>query len=219
VGSEQIKGAEREKTLDPAAYRSDRYLSLRQLCSLATQVHLITALHPGTVLEVGIGNGFTSTFLRRLGIDVLTVDINPALCPDVTSSIAELPSNIAKRAFDVVVCCEVLEHIPFDQFEESLEIFRSYSRRLFLTLPSYSSWVGFSGFVRLPFVDTLINIGAKVRRPKDLSAEAHFWELGSSARTSRAEIGLLLAKRYGTVDHGVFRLNRYHEYFVCGNDA
>jgi len=210
-----MKGHERERTLGKDVYYSERYFSMRQLCSLIHQIHQIYRLRPSSMLEIGIGNGFTSTFLKRAGVDVFTVDINAALSPDVVCSLDELPKHLTNRRFDLVVCCEVLEHMPFEEFEKSLEILRGYSDRLFVTLPSYSAWVGFSGFVRLPLINGLLNAGVKVRRRKDLTKDAHFWELGSTTKTSRKNVRLALAKYYNNVEHGVFHLNRYHEYFLC----
>lgn len=213
----EIKGYERERNLKKDAYFTESYFSMTQLCSLSHQINQIYKLKPSSVLEIGIGNGFVSTFLKRYGIDVCTVDINAALSPDIVCSIHDLPKHLTNRKFDLVVCCEVLEHMPFEEFEKSLEIFKMYSDKLFLTLPSYSTWIGFSGFLRIPKIcNQLINVGIKISRKKDLEKNEHFWELGSSEQASRKNIKLILSKKYKQVEHGVFTLNRYHEYFVCG---
>ena len=103
-------GAEREATLPREFYMGAGALTPEHLHSLSFQILQIARLQPRRVLEVGIGNGFVSTYLRQMGIEVVTADINPALAPDVCAPLHELPERLAGQRFDVVSCCEVLEH-------------------------------------------------------------------------------------------------------------
>lgn len=212
-----MKGQTRELDLDKRDYFGDSYFSMPQLCALSHQLNIIHKIKPNSVLEIGIGNGFTSTFLKRAGIEVCTVDINANLTPDIICPLNELPKHLINRRFDLVVCCEVLEHIPFEEFERSLEIFKLYSNNLFLTLPSYPTWFGLSGFVRMPKINKLLSVGISVKRKKNMAKHIHFWELCSGRETSKSNIELLLSKQYRDIEHGVFHLNRYHEYYICKN--
>ena len=54
------------------------------------------------MLEIGIGNGFVSKYLKERKIKVTTVDIDERLNPDIAGSVLELP--FAKGSFDVVAC-------------------------------------------------------------------------------------------------------------------
>lgn len=212
-----MKGQKRERDLEKDEYFGQSYFAMPQLCALSHQLNKIYSLRPKSVLEIGIGNGFTSTFLKRAGIEVTTVDINVALAPDIVCDLSELPRYLVNQRFDLVVCCEVLEHMPLEDFEKSLKIFKHYSDNLFLTLPCYSTWFGFSGFIRIPKIKKLLSLGISVKRRKDIAKHVHFWEIGSTRGTSRKNIKLLLSKQYKKLEHGVFHLNRYHEYFICGN--
>jgi hypothetical protein len=210
-----LKGQERESSLGRNVYAGDGYFTMQQLCSFSHQINQINQIKPNSVLEIGIGSGFTSTILKLAGVDVWTADINASLSPDIVSSISELPNKLSNRRFDLVVCCEVLEHMPFSEFSKSLEIFKLYSNCLYLTLPSYATWFGFSGFMRLPKLNKLINVGMYVNKKKDLANAVHYWEIGSTEETSRDNLNVLLTRQYNNVEHGVYQLNRYHEYFVC----
>jgi len=58
--------------------------------------------------------------LRKMGLNVTTVDIDPELSPDYCCSVTELHKIFKPKSFDVSLCAEVLEHIPFECFPKSL---------------------------------------------------------------------------------------------------
>ncbi|NER23864.1 MAG: class I SAM-dependent methyltransferase [Symploca sp. SIO1C2] len=209
------RGYNRERNLEKSIYYSDGYFQLHQLCSFVHQIHDIHRLKPTSILEVGIGNGFTSSFLRRAGFEVVTVDINPRLEPDICCPISEMQSCLEGRFFDLVVCCEVLEHMPFQEFESSINIFHSLSQRLYLTLPNYKRTFGVGmllNFPKLPYL--AVDAHLELPNIKVLDRE-HFWEVGSSRATRKKEIEGYLKKIYGCVDKGRYALNPYHLSFYA----
>lgn len=204
------RGHDREQNLPKGAYYSEGYFSLAQLCSLSHQIHEIHKLAPQNIIEVGIGNGFVSSFLRRAGYKIRTADINPSLAPDICAPICELPELLRGERFDLVVCCEVLEHMPFDEFESNLDHLRFLGDRLFMTLPNYRPTIGFTGFLRLPkMTPRLMDLSIDLFRHKRLDRE-HFWEVGSDRSTSKKEIIKLLKARYKNVMLKRLALNPYH---------
>lgn len=209
----QIRGKEREMNLNKSVYYSDGYFRLEQLCSFAHQINDIHKLSPKNIIEIGIGNGFTSTFLKRAGFDIVTVDINPDLGPDLCVPINELQLYLSGRLFDLVVCCEVLEHMPFDEFEENIRIFSSIGSRLYMTLPNYKRAIGFGGFLRLPkFSPFKINQYIEISWKKKLDKE-HFWEVDSSAQTKKKNIIKILNRYYKHTSVSRYALNPYHMSF------
>jgi 2-polyprenyl-3-methyl-5-hydroxy-6-metoxy-1,4-benzoquinol methylase len=83
------------------------------------QINEILKSNPENVLEIGVGNKFISDYLKKEGIKLTTVDVDPELKPDFVCSVTEL-SKILKSKYDVVLCAQVLEHLPFLDFEKSL---------------------------------------------------------------------------------------------------
>lgn len=211
----QTKGAERERSLAKAVYFDRGYFVLPQLFSLSHQINGIHQMQPASLLEIGIGNGFVSDFFRKSGLPVITADINPALEPDIVAPIHELPAQMNGRRVDVVACCEVLEHMPFEQFPKSLEILRSLGDRLFLTLPNNRKSFGLGGLWRMPKVKEIpVSLAIDFPSRKALPPE-HFWEVGYSPETSNGAIVRELRKHYGTVVSGRFALNRYHRFYIA----
>ena len=211
---ESTKGTTREAGLSRQVYFSDSYFRLRQLFSLAHQLHEIHRLRPEDILEIGIGNGFVSSFLRRAGYSIVTADINPELEPDICAPMNELPSRLGGRNFDLVVCCEVLEHMPFETFEENIQVMAGSGRRLFLTIPDCRRVFGFGGILRLPkWAPGLLNRYVETPWAGPLG-KAHFWEIGSTPRSSKRNILRILEKYYTNVRTARFALNPYHVCFT-----
>jgi SAM-dependent methyltransferase len=210
------KGEERERSLERSVYFSDNYFSFKQLCSFVHQIYDIHELRPKSILEIGIGNGFTSTFLKRAGYEVTTNDINPVLEPDICCSLSDLPLHLPGSSFDLVVCCEVLEHMPFDDFESNLRTLRSLGKRLYLTLPNHKALMGFAWLPRLPKIPNSQagSLYCEIPLPKPLQA-MHYWEVGSAIFTSRKSIAKRLRNYYASVTSRRYALNPYHVMFYA----
>lgn len=213
--TEPFRGNERERELPKEIYFAEDYFSMRQLCSFAHQLNFIYSMRPKSVIEVGVGNGFVSTFLRRAGFTITTADINPQLDPDICAPIDKIRDNITTR-FDLVVCCEVLEHMPLHQLDANLDYLKDLGDRLFLTLPnSFKTW-GMSGFAFLPKLG-IRNFDFAFDTPfkHPIAGGPHFWEVGLNSGCTRRKIEDLLGRRYKSVRSGRFKLNPYHLWFIC----
>src|SRR3990172_10085425 len=71
------------------------------------QIQEIFWLNPKKILEIGIGNGFVSNYLRQRNFAVSTLDIDVGLKPQTVGSILNIP--FSDNSFEVIACCEVLE--------------------------------------------------------------------------------------------------------------
>ncbi len=98
------------------------------------QVDSILALNPEKILEVGTGNGFVRFVLQKSNILVTTVDIDKNLKPDILASVLSIP--VKDKCFDVALCCQVLEHLPYENFILALkELHRVVKHGVVLSLP------------------------------------------------------------------------------------
>lgn len=128
-----------EVQVDKDIYISLDYMSPDRMAAFSYQFNEIVKLKPQSILEIGIGNGLLSFLLRKAGFEVTTLDFDPSLEPDITASVTDIPCP--DNSFDVVVGFEVLEHLPFDLFQTSLEEMRRVTKRsVVISLPDSRTW-------------------------------------------------------------------------------
>jgi 2-polyprenyl-3-methyl-5-hydroxy-6-metoxy-1,4-benzoquinol methylase len=140
------------------------------------QIDSVLGLNPGSVLEIGPGNGTVSAYLRGRGINVTTADIDPKLNPDVVASVTDLPFKA--DTFDVSMACEVLEHLPFEQFVPALsELARVSKDHVIISLPDARRTLLYV-VMKFPFLhQILFRLRTLNRKPHKFDGE-HYWELG-----------------------------------------
>lgn len=211
------KGPTRESSLSRDVYYADNYFSHTQLWSYLEQVRHIWSFKPKRTLEVGVGSGLVSAILRNAGMAVATFDINPSLRPDFLGSVQEIEATIPRGDYDLIACCEVLEHLPSGALGPAVESFARLSNNLFLTLPVRTRYFGFGGVIRLPFKVWWCSLWLPLPWPKRPLPEMHSWELGSDETTGMAAVLELLRLNYLDVETDLFRGNPHHRYFRCQN--
>ena len=108
-----------------------------------------------SILEVGPGSGYFASITKLLQYDVMTADIRPRNNPDYLGDFRELE---IRRAFDVVVAFEVLQHIPYSEFRSTLIKLRDLSNRyVLISLPARVHSFGLS--IKLPGLITPRRLG------------------------------------------------------------
>lgn len=203
-----------EANLQKDIYFSDNYFAFPQMTSFIEQIWLVRELKPATVLEIGKGNGFVSNFLKSMGISVLTYDINPNLEPDIVGSIDDLEKHFPKHTFDLVLCAEVLEHMPFEEFEKHIRLISKICNYFVITLPSSKKMlINVQSFIKIPKIKyKLIGFCLTIRSKK--IAKEHHWELDSSIKTKYKNVIKIFSMYYDIKKYGRFRFHPYHNYFV-----
>jgi SAM-dependent methyltransferase len=157
-------------------YDWSAYNDHRRWASYWHQIDEVMKLRPRSCLVVGPGEGTVVDVLRRAQIDVTTCDIDPELAPDVIASVEDLPFE--NRMFDVVLCAQVLEHLPYDQLGCCLaEIARVGGGNAVISIPTKGrSWEFAFWLSPLPRV----HLGGKFpARTNHVFDGQHYWELGA----------------------------------------
>ena len=100
---------------------------------------IINALHESTqsisILEVGVGSKILKTICKfTLCLNYESMDVDDELQPDHLGSVLEMPFE--NKKYDIVVCFQVLEHLPYEKFAEALsELFRVAKKHVIISLP------------------------------------------------------------------------------------
>jgi len=108
-------------------YLSDDHDNLERFISYYYQASLVKKLNIKSVLEIGVGNKAVSNYLRQCGFVVTTCDHDAALKPEIIADIRSLP--MTENSFDVVLACEILEHLPWKDVPEALRQVHRVSRK------------------------------------------------------------------------------------------
>ncbi|MBN1457439.1 MAG: class I SAM-dependent methyltransferase [Sedimentisphaerales bacterium] len=167
-------------------WKNDKHthLDVRRLYSYICQLEYAMDAAPEKVLYVGKGTGIAPDLLSRCPGDpeVATIDIEPDFKPDIVGSILDIP--LEDNSFDVTMCCQVLEHLPFDSFQNALEeIWRVTKNRLVLSVPNRGLYFGFRAKV------PLLKFGFSISLPRfplmflsypeeKAKLNGHCWEIG-----------------------------------------
>ncbi len=181
------------KRVPTASHYGLEYLLNGRSFSYAHQIHTVAMASPEHVLEVGVGATIVADVLRRAGIRVTTLDVESSLRPNVIGSVTAIP--LADDCVEGAMCCQVLEHLPFEHFTVALRELRRVSQRfLVLSLPDASRHWGIT--LALPKVGRRsIHFSPRTLRrplipPERLEHMGHHWEIGfrgySMARVAMA---------------------------------
>src|SRR3989344_4306481 len=156
-------------------YSFRKYIYPTRWMSYWYQIKEVLDLESETVLEGGVGSELVADYLKNQGIKITTVDIDEKLRPDIVGNVLNLP--FSDNLFDVILCTEVLEHLPFDKFEAALRELKRVSRKyVILSLPHFGHSIKFS--FKIPFVKEK-RLAIKLAFPiKHRFDGEHYWEIG-----------------------------------------
>ena len=203
-----------DELTDPAVRREEwfRYYSEKRITHQWFQIHWLGGLAGvERVLEIGAHLGLVTAMLDNAGFEVTTLDCWPP--PRAPHRVRHIQADLREvRAadivgFDCLLCCEMLEHLPWEEVDGVLAVFQhSGIPHLVLSVP-------YQGFQ----VDARIYLNAhRVRRTfafkklkflrpfkPDLEGDpkSHRWELGYRGRSLAAferklrTAGFTVAKR------------------------
>ena len=199
-------------------YFRDSYFTHDRWASYWYQIFRIKQLRIHSVLEIGVGNGIVADTLKKFGMEVTSLDIDPALKPDIIGSVIAMP--VAGGSFDLVLAAEILEHIRWDDLPTALsEIHRVTKGYALITLPH--SGYTFSMMWKFPLLSWKFWIWKLPHFWKTHTFNGeHYWELGkkgfsvSMVKTEciKAGFAIMEARRHADDPaHYHFLLKKTHE--------
>jgi SAM-dependent methyltransferase len=211
-----------EPQVSASTYFDDGYVSLERLISYFYQIDLIRKSRPKSVLFVGVGDGMVPAFLRSHVDTVTTLDIDPALDPDVVGDIREL--SFPDASFDLVCAFEVLEHLPFEESKKALaELARVSRGDILVSVPHRRT--GLELVLKFPFIRTLtgrnylnLPLLVPIRFPGFAVSGQHYWEI--DGRTTRLrDARAMFESSCEIVAEATPVLDSYHRFFALRKRA
>lgn len=200
-----------KKQVSKDHYKFDKYSHVDRWASYYYQLESALNLEPENILEVGVGDQVFKNFIQNnTNINYRSVDIAADLKPDVVGSVTNLPFE--NNSFDLVCVFEVLEHIPFEQFDRALqELFRVSRRNVIISLPHFGPPVQF--MFKIPFLPT-IRFSFKIPfYVKHQFNGEHYWEIGKK-NYPVSRILSIFEKYFIVKNHFVPFENQYHHFFI-----
>ncbi len=127
------------------------------------------------VLEIGLGDGTISSLLKHYRYNIMTMDVALDLKPDIVAALPDVP---IKKAVDIIICCEVLEHIHYSDAEKSLKNMAKKTKYAVISVPHKSLYLSF--FTRVPLLKPFKFL-FELPTPfiKHNFDGQHYWELGT----------------------------------------
>jgi ubiquinone/menaquinone biosynthesis C-methylase UbiE len=197
-------------------YFQPTYDSKERFCSYWHQINEILQLDTQKILEVGIGNGFVTKYLREKDVHIISLDISHELGPDVVANVLDIP--FLSHYFNVVSCYEVLEHIPYNYFTYALsELSRISKRYIIISIPDITT--AYKLNIELPKIKPIKNLIEHPfpRMSPNVLDNMHYWEIGATGYPLRRiendiyRSNLQIKKTYRIFEH------YYHRIFVLQN--
>lgn len=208
VGDQEMK-----PQVTPDHYLEPSYDTKKRFISYWHQIDEIISLKPREVLEIGIGNGFVRKYLEEKNIKIKTLDIDKRLNPDVAGSVLEIP--FIDESFEVVTCCEVLEHLPYSEFTKALkEINRISQKHVILSIPDVTTVYRIN--IEMPKIKPIRRlISHPFSRATNHKFDGyHYWEIGKmgyplkKVKNDIISLGFNIIKTYRVFE------SYYHRFFI-----
>ncbi|MDA3879917.1 MAG: methyltransferase domain-containing protein [Prolixibacteraceae bacterium] len=191
-------------------YLFDRYVDKKRWASYYSQISEVVEVSPQKVLVVGVGDGIIVEILKMQGIEVLTMDFDAALNPDFELDVRNI--NEISTHFDVIICCQVLEHLPFGDFEQTLDKLMDKTSRLVLSLPiQHSRPFSFFKFQRA-FSKNISFSVPRFNKKFQFDGE-HHWEMNTKGYL-KSKISGLINKKHLILKSYIQPDNVYHFYYI-----
>lgn len=197
--------------VDKSHYAFGKYAFEGRFVSYYWQLREVLALNPGSVLEVGVGDAVFGGFLKaNTRVSYTSVDVADDLHPDTVGSILALP--FPDKSYDIACAFEVLEHLPFEQFDKAVgELARVARTHVAISVPHFGPMISFS--LKLPFLPH-IRLAMKLPFPKKHAFNGqHYWEIGKAGYPP-SRIRKALSAHGRIVKDFVPFGNSYHHFFI-----
>jgi ubiquinone/menaquinone biosynthesis C-methylase UbiE len=196
-------------------YRTLRYNSKERWLSYWYQISESISLNPESLLIIGKGSGVVESTIASISpeINITTFDLSAELLPDVIGDMRRMP--FSDLSFDCMLCCQVLEHIPFGEVRSVLKEFHRITRRfLIISLPHKRKHIKLE--IDTPLTGRRVSIlkypFMKKMPGKSFDAGDHCWEINRGV--SYRQVKRVLSELFVIGKSFLNEMNCTHRFFV-----
>lgn len=197
---------------------SDRgYLTPRRWSSYALQIREVMLLKPEKILEIGPGNHLVSSILNKLGFQIKTLDLDTRLKPTYIGSITdEVLIKKLSGKFDLVLACQVFEHLKYEDFLQALRMLKRVAPKVVMSLPyTEVNSKFFQLSLKVPKLKKIAFTSKLIFKPMkhEFNGE-HYWEIGKKnyslfmVKRDIKKCGWRIEKSFLNPD------NPFHQFFI-----
>ena len=157
-------------------YSGLKYNSKSRWLSYWYQINETVSRNPENILIIGKGSGIVEKIISVIASQIKTVvlDIEPGLLPDIMGDIKNLP--IKDAAFDCILCCQVLEHLPFEGIPVILNEFNRVVKDFaVVSVPQKRKYIKIE--VDAPLIGHHLIIMKNPFTKRTISSKQHHWEI------------------------------------------
>lgn len=201
-----------EQQVDKSHYEFSRYVSKERWLSTWYQIDAIRRLGPKNVLEIGPGPGLFKAVAATFGMDVETLDLDPALKPDHVGSATAIP--FPDDTYDVVCAFQMLEHLPYEASLKAFEEMARVSRRhIVISLPDARRVWQYEVHIPKKGALKLLVPRPQLSAPIHAFDGEHYWEINKRGYQLKRVIADLSRRVNLTKTYRIYE-NPYHRFFV-----
>ena len=199
-------------------YFNKKYLNLERFISYYYQIDTIRSVaKSGKILFIGPGDKIVSDYLNKVGFDVDTFDIDKELEPSYVGDVRDL--SFSDNEYDIVVAFEVLEHVPFDDFQPILEKMNKIAKQaVLISIPNRLTSLEF--LVKFPGIRSLFkkefvyfSIDKYLRFPGFEVSGQHYWEIDKK-EFNKKRVGAKVKEVFGSYETRKPILHRYQTFYT-----
>ena len=191
------------------------YEYMTRFASYFFQLKTIHELMPSKILEIGKGSGLFSRELKNNNFDLVILDFDSNLNPDIVGDIRELP--FPKESFDCICAFQVLEHLPFEDFSISIKELKRVSKKyIFISLPNAGRYFKYD--LVIPKIGRLRKMISLSKFKKDIHVfdGEHYWEINKVNYDESIIKEILICKDWELLLEERLFENPYHQFYLLG---
>lgn len=193
------------------------YVDEHRWSSYYCQIAETLRLNASKIMVIGKGDDLVVQILKsvRPNLQIETFDFDRELHPDIVGDVRRLSEYVVSQ-YDAILCCQVLEHLVFDEFEQAvMEISTCLQRGSIAVVSLPDSGVNVKVQIKLPKI--WINYCKSLCRfwKKDFQFNGeHYWEINSAFKYRCTKIRRILKKYFVVRDEYCVENNAYHRFFI-----